>query len=259
MSRIYLSDIVEKKKSDLVHKPLDLDALKEAIKTAPVRPSFKEAMTKPGLSIIGEIKKASPSKGLIRPDFKPVELAGEYGVAVDAVSVLTEENYFLGHPDYLEAVSQAIDLPVLYKDFVVEPAQVYHARAIGASCVLLIVAILTDDELTSFLSLAESIGLDALVETHTEEEIQRAVAAGATIIGINNRDLNNFHTDIRTTLKLREFVPDDRVIISESGIFTPEDIEVLKEANIKGVLVGESFMRGDIKTMAKAFKEAFEG
>ncbi len=257
MGRIYLSDIVMRKHARLTEQNFDKEALLTTIKKVGSRPSFYEAMTKDGLSIIGEIKKASPSKGMIREDFHPVELAKQYEQAVDAVSVLTEEEFFLGHESYLRDVSAEIALPTLYKDFVIDPIQLYHAKSLGASCVLLIVAILSDQQLKEYISLATELGLDVLVETHTEEEIKRAVATEAKIIGINNRDLKTFYTDIQTTLKLRQFVPRDRVVISESGIFTPDDIKVLKEAKINGVLVGESFMKGDIVAMAKSFKEAF--
>ncbi len=256
--RVYLSDIVMRKHRRLEEQSFRIEDLIKKIATIDERPSFYEAMAKPGLSIIGEIKKASPSKGLIKADFRPIELAKQYEASVDAVSVLTEEDFFMGHETYLRDVSEAISLPTLYKDFVIEANQIYHAKSIGASCVLLIVAILTDKKLNDFLTIAESIGLDCLVETHTKQEIKRAVAAGAQIIGINNRNLKTFHTDIKMTLKLRKYVPKDRIVVSESGIFTAEDIKTLKKANINGVLVGESFMRGDIATMAKSFKEAFE-
>lgn len=257
MGRVYLSDIVMRKHARLQEQAFDIEVLvKKADQIGP-RPSFYEAIARPGLSIVGEIKKASPSKGLIKNDFNPVVLAKQYEQAVDAVSVLTEEDFFMGHESYLRDVSAAIQLPTLYKDFVIDPTQIYHAKSLGASCVLLIVAILSDHKLRDFLTIAESIGLDALVETHTKQEIKRAVAADAKIIGINNRNLKTFETDIKTTLKLRKHVPGDRMVISESGIFNPEDIKVLKKARINGILVGESFMRGDIGTMAKSFKEAF--
>ena len=255
--KIYLSDIIIKKHQKILDKPFDIEALIAQIEEVGQRPSFYEAMKKPGLSIVGEIKKASPSKGLIREDFRPMELAKEYEGSVDAISVLTEEDFFMGHEDYLRAVSKEVTLPTLYKDFVIVPEQIYHAKAIGASCVLLIVAILTDRQLVDFMTMADSIGLDCLVETHTKQEIKRAVDAGAKIIGINNRNLKTFHTDIKMTLKLRKYIPSGIVTISESGIFTPEDIKILKEAKIDGVLVGESFMKGDIPTMARSFKEAY--
>lgn len=256
--RIYLSDIVMRKHVRLEEKSFSIEELIRKIQEVGKCPSFYNAMAKEGLSIIGEIKKASPSKGLIRADFRPVEIAKEYESAVDAISVLTEEDFFMGHEMYLRDVSEAVTLPTLYKDFVINPNQIYHAKSIGASCVLLIVAILTDKQLSDYITIAESIGLDTLVETHTKKEIKRALKADAKIIGINNRDLKTFKTDIKTTLKLRKYVPEERIVISESGIFTPNDIITLKKANINGVLVGESFMRGNIGSMARAFKEAYE-
>lgn len=246
-----------RKHARITERKFDIEALIKEIDKVGPRPSFYEAMAKPGLSIIGEIKKASPSKGMIREDFHPVALAKLYEDSVDAVSVLTEEEFFLGHESYLRDVSANIKLPTLYKDFVIDPNQIYHAKSLGASCVLLIVAILSDQQLKDYITIAEDIGLDVLVETHTKLEIKRALKAEAKIIGINNRDLKTFHTDIKQTLKLRKYVPRDRIVISESGIFTPEDIRVLKKAKINGVLVGESFMKGDIPAMAKAFKEAY--
>lgn len=257
MARVYLSDIVMRKHVRITERKFDIELLMKEIEKIGPRPSFYEAMAKPGLSIIGEIKKASPSKGLIREDFQPVALAQEYEKAVDAVSVLTEEDFFLGHESFLRDVSSTISLPTLYKDFVISPEQIYHARSIGASCVLLIVAILSDHQLKAYIDIATSLGLDTLVETHTKQEIKRAIASDAKIIGINNRNLKTFHTDIKMTLKLRKYVPSDRLVISESGIFTAQDILVLKKAKINGILVGESFMRGDIPTMAKSFKEAY--
>lgn len=257
-NRIYLSDIVIQKFLRLEEKELDIEQLISDIEKIGERPSFHEAIAKKGLSIIGEIKKASPSKGLIRPDFKPVELAKEYEGSVDAISVLTEEDFFMGHEAYLRDVSAAVSLPTLYKDFIIVANQIYHAKSLGASCVLLIVAILSDRQLIDFLTIAHSIGLDALVETHTKGEIQRAVAAEAKIIGINNRNLKNFHTDISTTIKLRKYIPEGVLVISESGIATTEDVVRLREADIDAILVGESFMRGDITTMAQSFKTAYE-
>jgi len=258
MGRVYLRDIIVQKHARITERKFDIEALVKSSKRLGPRPSFYEAMAKPGLSIIGEVKKASPSKGLIRENFNPVEIAKEYEKAVEAVSVLTEEDFFLGHESYLRDVSASIGLPTLYKDFVISPEQIYHAKSLGASCVLLIVAILSDQQLEAYMAVAESLGLDTLVEAHTKDEVKRAVKADAKIIGINNRNLKTFHTDIKMTLKLRKYVPSDRLVISESGIFTAEDIHVLKKAKINGVLVGESFMRGDISTMAKSFKEAFK-
>lgn len=221
--------------------------------------SFIAAIQKPGLSIVGEIKKASPSKGIIREDFDPVAIAKEYNHAVDALSVLTEEYFFLGHPSYLENVHKAVDLPILRKDFIIDPLQIYEAKALGASCVLLITAILTDKELRSFLALAHTLDMAALVEVHTLDELKRALDTDVRIIGINNRNLQDFTVSLQTTLTLSQYIPRNILTISESGINTREDIRLLKEAEINGILVGEGFMKAtSIKKTAKEFREAYE-
>lgn len=242
---IYLEDIVAKKRARIIERAYDISALKVAIKGVKSHPSFYEMLKKEGLSIIGEIKKASPSKGLIKADFEPVELAKIYEKSVDAISVLTEESYFLGKDDYLKAVSQAVCLPTLCKDFVLDPAQIYNAKVLGASCVLLIVAILTDDELAKFRDLAEALGMDALIEVHTREELERALKIQPKIIGINNRNLKTFATDLRTTIELSKMIPEEVAIISESGIFDHHEIIRLNESKYDAILVGESFMRSE--------------
>lgn len=256
---IYLSEIVARKRIRLEERNLDLDQLKAKIKTLKKRPSFYEALIQPGLSIIGEIKKASPSKGLIKENFVPLELARDYESCVEAISVLTEEDYFLGSDRYLEAVSREVMIPTLCKDFIIDPIQIYNAKALGASCVLLIVNILTDAKLKEFLELAGELGLDCLVETHTKEEIERAVAAGAKIIGVNNRDLKTFKTSIDVTLDLAKYVPKTAVLVSESGILSPKDVEVLSYSKMDAILVGENFMRSDdILQCARDLKEAYK-
>lgn len=242
---IYLNEIVVRKRIRLEEKNLSIEEMKEKIKFLPERPSFYDALSKDGLSIIGEIKKASPSKGLIRADFTPLELAKEYEKCVECISVLTEEHYFMGSDIYLEEVSREVKIPTLCKDFIIDPAQIYNAKVLGASCVLLIVNILSDGLLKEFLELASELGLDALVETHTKDEIERAVAAGAKIIGINNRDLSTFKTSIEVTLDLVKYVPKGCIIVSESGILSPVDVEVLSYVDIDAILVGENFMRSD--------------
>jgi indole-3-glycerol phosphate synthase len=257
-NKIYLEDIVKKKKQRIVDKNYDKDKLINKIKTISKRPSFYEAMKKNGLSIIGEIKKASPSKGLIRDNFIPLELGKLYEQSVDAISILTEEDYFLGKDEYLKTVSDNNKLPTLCKDFIINSNQIYNAKSLGASCILLIVAILTSDQLKEYINIANSLGLDVLVETHTREEIDRAIEIGAKIIGINNRDLKTFETNIDKTIELRKYVPDNILVISESGINTVDDIVKLKQVKIDGILVGESFMRcDDIVKQGEAFKNAY--
>lgn len=222
--------------------------------------SFKAALQKEGLSIIGEVKKASPSRGVIKEDFRPVDVAKEYGKCADAVSVLTEEHFFQGSPEYLKAIHKEIDLPLLRKDFVISPMQIFEARELGASAVLLIVAVLKDVRvLREYINFAKGVGLDALVETHNEAELETALSAGAEIVGINNRNLTDFSEDIYTTVRLCEQVPKDKVVVSESSIHTSEDIAIVASAGISAVLVGESFMRsGDIVKKAGEFREAYK-
>jgi len=256
-----LKEITAKKLSRIAEEKaaISLNEIKKIAEGAAPKPSFYEALTKEGLSIIGEIKKASPSKGLIKADFNPAEIAKEYSGCVDALSVLTEADYFLGNYDYLAAVSNTVNLPILCKDFIADEYQIYKAKAIGASAILLIAALLDTDTISRFLILAHSLGLDALVETHSIEEAQSAIKSGAKIIGVNNRNLHTFEVDINTTLEISKIIPDEIVLVSESGISTREDIIKIKKANIDAILVGESFMRtGSIAAKAKEFKDAYK-
>ncbi|MCY6483208.1 indole-3-glycerol phosphate synthase TrpC [Clostridium aestuarii] len=255
-----LDKIVERKKQTLKEKKfLDKEQLIDQIKNSEKPKSFHNAIKKSGLSIIGEVKKASPSKGLIKEDFRPQDIAREYEKAVDAISVLTEEHFFMGSPQYLKQIKSVTSLPILRKDFIIDEKQIYEARILGASCVLLITAILDKKTLKRFIDIAYSIDMDALVEVHTEEEVYTALGAGAKIIGINNRNLKDFSVDLNNTLKLKKLISDEILVIGESGIHNKEDIQVLKEANINGVLVGESFMKcDDIMQKAKEFKDAYE-
>ncbi|HOQ16459.1 MAG: indole-3-glycerol phosphate synthase TrpC [Epulopiscium sp.] len=255
-----LNKIVERKKESLnqLKKKASIAYFERLTDKKEIPLSFYKAMEKPGLSIIGEVKKASPSKGIIRQEFNPVEIAKEYESSVDAISVLTEEEFFLGSPRYLKEIHGEVKLPLLRKDFIIDPIQIYEARALGASAVLLIAAILDDIQLREFISLTHSLDMDALVEVHDEDELERALNTNAVIIGINNRNLKDFSVDINTTIKLSREIPKDKLIISESGIFTGEDIMKLKKANIDGILVGESFMKSeDINKKAKEFKDAY--
>jgi len=199
---------------------------------------------KPGLHFIGEIKKASPSKGLIAESFPYLEIAQEYQDAgIDAISVLTEPDYFRGKLEYLIEISKKADVPLLRKDFTIDPYMIYQAKIAGASLILLIVAILTDEQLKQYLALADSLGLAALVEVHNESELNRALKANAKIIGVNNRNLKDFTVDLNNSLELRPLVPKTIPFITESGIKTTADIERLKVAQVNGVLIGETFMR----------------
>ena len=221
----------------------------EVIEGSRIRPRrtgfpFIKALEKEGLSLICEVKRASPSKGTIAEDFPYLEIAEEYRDAgADAISVLTEPHYFRGRDEYLEEIADSVDVPVLRKDFVVDEYQIYRAKELGASAVLLIAAVLDDRELEGYRELAESLGMDALVEAHTREEAERAVSSGAAIVGINNRDLSTFKVDLGNSVRLRDAIPDSVVAVSESGILSPEDARMLHEAGYDAVLVGEAFMR----------------
>lgn len=212
---------------------------------------FEEALKKDGMSFICEVKKASPSKGVIAEDFPYMQIAGEYEKAgAAAISCLTEPYYFKGSDDYLKEIAAHVQIPVLRKDFTVDEYMIYEAKVLGASAVLLICAILTDEELARFHKIADSLGLSALVEAHTEEEVRRAIASGARIIGVNNRDLKTFKVDINTSTRLRKLVPDDIVYVSESGIRNAEDIAALYKNNTDAVLIGETLMRAPDKKKA---------
>lgn len=205
---------------------------------------FERAIGGMGLSFICEVKKASPSKGLIAPDFPYVQIAKEYEKAgASAISVLTEPYYFMGSEKYLTEIKKNVSIPLLRKDFTVDEYMVYEAKVIGASAVLLICSILTDDELSSFIRVADDLGLSALVEAHDEDEVRRAIKVGARLIGVNNRDLKTFTVDIDNSIRLRSLVPPEILFVSESGIKGEEEIIRLRENGVDGVLIGEAMMR----------------
>lgn len=209
---------------------------------------FRRNLAKDGLSFICEVKKASPSKGIIAENFPFLDIAKSYEDAgADAVSVLCETDYFKGSTTYLRLIASMINIPCLCKDFIIDEFQIYEARSLGASAVLLICAILDDEKLKRYLHIAHSLGMSALVETHSIEEAQRAVSCGAEIIGINNRDLKNFTVDLNTTKTVAEAIPSGKIIVSESGIHSEEDIEFVRSAGADAVLIGEAFMRSENK------------
>lgn len=255
-----LDKIVKKRKERLAESPIDIEKLKKEIKDMEKPLSFYDGLAKKGLSIIGEVKKASPSKGVIVEDFKPVEIAKRYDGNIEGMSVLTEPDFFLGKKEYLEDIyKKGIQIPLLRKDFIIDESQIYEARAMGASCILLIVAILNLDELNRFIDLAYSLDLDVLLETHDEKEMEIALKTKAKIIGINNRNLKDFSVSLDTTINLAKLVPKDRLVVSESGIFTGDDIRYLSKGRVDAILVGESFMRcDDIAEKAKEFNDAYE-
>lgn len=209
---------------------------------------FEKALAKPGMSFICEVKKASPSKGVIAAHFPYVEIGREYeNAGADAMSILTEPFYFQGSNDYLTAIRREVSIPLLRKDFTVDEYMLYEAKEIGADAVLLICAILSQTQLEEYAGIARELGLSALVEAHDEQEIQMALKAGAGIIGVNNRNLKDFTVDISNSIRLRELVPEDILFVSESGMKTRADIARLEENGTNAVLIGETFMRSDDK------------
>jgi indole-3-glycerol phosphate synthase len=241
-----LDKIVDHKRRELIEckQARPLKALETKARAAPPPRETVAALRTPGVSLIAEIKRASPSKGLLHPDLDPAEWARTYvegGAA--AISVLTDQRFFQGSLDDLCLVRQAVDVPVLRKDFVIEPYQVYEARAAGADLILLIVAILCDQDLTTLYRLVRDLGMSALIEVHDERELARALAVGPRIVGINNRDLHTFTVDLGTTERLQDLVPDDVVLVSESGVHTRSDVERLAALGADAMLVGESLVK----------------
>lgn len=206
--------------------------------------AFENAMKKPGVSFICECKKASPSKGIIAPDFPYLEIAKEYEAAgADGISVLTEPKWFLGSDRYLKEIALSVSLPCLRKDFTVDAYMIYEAKLLGASAVLLICSILGEEPLREYIGLCDELGLSALVEVHDGEEVGMALRAGARMIGVNNRNLRDFSVDTDLSRRLRALIPSDVVFVSESGVRTAEDIRKLRETGADAVLVGETLMR----------------
>jgi len=232
-------------------------------KALPVITDFAFGLRQPkSLGVIAEIKKASPSKGIIQLDFHPEQQAQAYvSAGVQAISVLTEEDFFQGSLQDLARVHSKVSLPLLRKDFVIEPGQLYEARLAGASAILLICALLDDKTLVEYLELSEQLGLAALVEIHDLNELMRALAAGAALIGINNRDLATFHVDLAVTERLAGLIPAGRTIVAESGLMTPQDVARVYRAGAHAVLIGESLMRAAgsdesvSRQLASLFKE----
>lgn len=246
--------IAEQKKQispEKMHELADMKASEGEV------PSFLHALKKPGMSFICEVKKASPSKGLIAPDFPYLQIAKEYEAAgADAISCLTEPHWFLGSDEYLKEITAAVHIPVLRKDFTVDEYMVDQARVFGASAVLLICAILTPDEIKRYKARAEELGIDALVEAHNAEEIRTAIDCGAKIIGVNNRNLKDFTVDTENTKRLIDLIPPETVFVSESGIKTASDVAQIAELGADAVLIGETLMRAeDKKAKLKELKQ----
>ena len=252
-----LNEIAEKTKERIRQEQgrLPLEQLKENLRaqgSAAREPHrFYRALKKEGMSYICEVKKASPSKGLIAPDFPYLDIAKEYEAAgASAISCLTEPFYFQGSDYYLREITQAVSIPVLRKDFTVDAYMLYQAAFLGASAVLLICSLLSDEQLMEYREIAEELGMDALVEAHDEDEVDRAVKSGARIVGVNNRDLKTFQVDMQNSIRLRARAPKEVVFVSESGIRTHEDIRRLYKNQVDAVLIGETLMRSADKKAA---------
>ncbi|WP_349946508.1 indole-3-glycerol phosphate synthase TrpC [Lacrimispora sp. BS-2] len=248
----------EAAKEKISMKTMEQLALKAFEATKDRGLSFEQSLSSPDISFICEVKRASPSKGLIAPVFPYVEIAKDYEAAgADAISVLTEPEYFLGNSSYLTEIGHEVNIPLLRKDFTVDPYQIYEAKAIGAAAVLLICALLDTKALKEGLRLCKSLGLSALVEAHDEEEVHSALTAGARIIGVNNRNLKTFEVDFNNCLRLRSMVPSDVLFVAESGIKSGAHIRLLSEAGANAVLIGESLMRSpDKKEILSGLKRA---
>ena len=266
IENMILDDIVDTKTEELAGRKqtVPLTTLQERIRIQFFKePDFTTALKGDSVRLIAEVKKASPSRGVICPNFDPIELARTYAHSgASAISVLTEQRYFGGSLEHLSAISQEMEklrvggaevdengrkIPVLRKDFIFDPYQVYESKAYGAAALLLIVAILSDNQLTELLTLSHELGMKCLVEVHNEAEMERAIMSGAQIIGINNRDLKTFAIDLETTRRLRPLIPQDRIVISESGIKNRGDVQKLQQWGVDAMLVGEALVTaGDV-------------
>ncbi|MBQ5967738.1 MAG: indole-3-glycerol phosphate synthase TrpC [Clostridiales bacterium] len=234
----------------LAKEKVSFDEVKaRALEIADQSFSFEKALAaNPDIAFICECKKASPSKGLIAPDFPYLQIAKDYEAAgADCISVLTEPKWFLGSDQYLKEITSEVKIPCIRKDFTVDPYMIYEAKLLGASAVLLIMSILDEKTAGEYLKIADSLGLSALVETHNEEEVKKALNIGARIIGVNNRNLKDFTVDTENSRKLRELIPGDVLFVSESGVSSPEDVKRLRKIGADAVLVGETLMRAEDK------------
>ncbi len=247
-----LKKIVARKWEEVAErKPQQSEAaLQEAIKQADTPRGFvasmQRALTEGRSAVIAEAKKASPSKGVIREQFDPAAIARSYEQGGAAcLSVLTDHDFFQGHEDYLQQARAACSLPVIRKDFIVDPYQVLEARAIGADCILLIAACLSDQQMAELCSAATELGMDVLIEVHDREELERSLPLQQTLVGINNRNLHTFEVSLNTTFELLSHIPDNRIVVTESGILSHEDVERMRAHAVNAFLVGEAFMRAE--------------
>jgi indole-3-glycerol phosphate synthase len=240
-----LDKIISVKKEEVAHlkQNMPLQELKAVLRDLPPVRDFRKAISGKKCAIIAEVKRRSPSRGIIRKDFDPIKIASIYernGAA--AVSVLTDKQFFGGDEKYPGDIKKNVRLPLLRKDFIIDTYQIYETRSLGGDALLLIACLLEEEQLREYIYLTESLGLSALVEIHSRGELDKALTAGAYIIGINNRDLKTFSTDLKTSLDIAPHIPTDRIVISESGIHTRRDIEALIKAGIRAFLIGESLM-----------------
>ncbi len=253
-----LDEIVEAKRKRITaqKEKLPLEVIKERVALKQTTRNFRETLLGQDLSLIAEIKKASPSRGDIAPDINVGEIAKTYEDSnASAISVLTEEDFFKGQPEYIKIVKENSSLPVLRKDFVLEEYQVFESRYLGADALLLISAILDENELNKLVKLTYKLNMEPLIEVHSEEELKTALGTETKIIGINNRNLKTFEIDLKTTERLIQLVAKDRIVVSESGIKTGKDAAWLKSLGVDAILVGESIVSAsDIKTMIESFK-----
>ncbi len=245
-----LKKIIKRKWQEIEERSanVSIDQLQQQLKAASPCRGFVASISakieagKP--AVIAEIKKASPSKGLLRENFQPAEIAASYAKGGAAcLSILTDRDFFQGSEDYLQQARQACDLPVIRKDFIIDPYQVYEARAINADCILLIVAVLEQSKLQELTELAHALGMDVLIEVHDTQELKTALTINAKLIGINNRNLKTFETRLETTTELLSEIPEDRIVVTESGIHCIEDVTQMRNADVNAFLVGEAFMR----------------
>lgn len=256
-----LDEIVEDKKRRLMeHKQRvsEEEMKNQALASSRKSISFYDALAKKGLSIIGEFKQASPSLGVIKNTLLFEERIGQYNTSVDAISCLTEEDHFHGCADDLKKVRSLSSIPILRKDFIIDPYQIYEAKVIGADAILLIAAILSDEEAKAFYDLAYSLGLDVLFEVHDEEEMKRAIQLGVSIIGVNNRNLKDFTISLETTKRLAKMLPKNRLFVSESGITKKNDLANLSDTPVDAILVGRALMESkEPKEVAEEWKTTF--
>lgn len=247
-----LVKILDRKKEEIADRSKKIPAgiMQQLAEAADEPRGFVDAISRKiadgHAAVIAEIKKASPSKGLLRENFKPAEIASSYAEnGAACLSVLTDRDFFQGHEEYLQQARKACELPVIRKDFIINPYQVFEARAINADCILLIVSALTDNQLEELSQLAIQLGMDVLVEVHDLAELERALVLNLPLIGINNRNLRTFETSLDTTLSLLQRIPEGHIVVTESGIHTQDDVKLMRDNKVNGFLVGEAFMRAE--------------